>query len=69
MRGMFTGRALAKYLVAVAIGASAGGMLGYELQRLTPQERIPVGVQTGKFAPAVESRMSLLLKPLIDVLH
>jgi hypothetical protein len=66
---MFTGRAVAKYLAAVAIGASAGGLLGYELQRLTPQERIRVGVQTGKFAPAVDSKMTLWMKPLFDVLR
>jgi hypothetical protein len=66
---MFTGRAIAKYLAAVAIGASAGGMLGYEIHRLPPRQQISVSVPAGKYAPAVDSQLSLWLKPLIDVLR
>ena len=68
--GMFTGRAIVKYVAAIAIGSSAGAVLGYELHRLTPREHLHVvGVQPGKLAPAVESRMSLWFKPIVDVLR
>jgi hypothetical protein len=66
---MFTGRAIATYLAAVAIGASAGGVLGYEFHRLTPQERLPISVEPGKYAPVIDSKMSELFKPLTDVLR
>jgi hypothetical protein len=66
---MFTGRALAKYVAAVAIGASAGGMLGYEIQRLPPRQQLHVAVPAGKYAPVLESRLSELFQPLVDVLR
>jgi len=67
---MFTGRAIVKYVAAIAIGSSAGGVLAYEIQRLTPQDHVRVvGVQPGKFAPTVNSRLTLWLKPIVDVLR
>jgi hypothetical protein len=66
---MFTGRAIAKYVAAIAIGSSAGGVLGYEVHRLTPRDHLPVvRVQPGKFAPAVESRISVWFRPIVEAL-
>jgi surfactin synthase thioesterase subunit len=67
---MFTGRAIVKYVAAIVIGSSAGGVLAYEIHRLTPQDHVHVvGVQPGKYAPNVESKLSLWFKPIIDVLR
>jgi hypothetical protein len=65
---MVTGRVVAKYLAAVAIGTSTGGAIAYGAEHFRP-DRTSVSVQTAGAAPATTSRLAAWLKPAADVLR